>query len=88
MHDEIHAVAGARLAELFAQIYGLQQDGHDFAFGMSLLASCDSAAHDSGRQQDDQQYQHDTEQGLPILGRGDRIGLEIGEHDAADDRAR
>src|SRR5215510_312294 len=43
VHDEIHAVAGAGFAELFAQINGLQQNCHDFTFGLSLLASCDSA---------------------------------------------
>src|SRR6266567_2691147 len=44
-------------------------------------------ADDAGRQRHDQQHQNGAEQELPILGGRHRIGLQIGEHDAADDRA-
>ena len=86
LHDEIHAVAGAGFAELFAQIDSLKQDRHGFTFMPSLLARNDSAPTmpvgntipaAPGR----------CRAKLPILGRGDRVGLEIGEHDAADDGA-
>src|ERR1700674_1279730 len=44
-------------------------------------------ADDAGRQGQYQQHQHGAEQKLPILGRGHRIGFQIGEDDTAHDRA-
>src|SRR5216684_484867 len=41
---------------------------------------------DAGRQYQHQGDQDDAEQKLPILGRRDRVGFQVGEHQSADDR--
>ena len=41
---------------------------------------------DAGRQCQHQHHEHDAEQELPIGGAGDRVDLEIVEHNGADDR--
>src|SRR5262249_34612251 len=40
---EIHAIAGVDIAELFAEIDGLQKDHADFSFGRSLAVAAESA---------------------------------------------
>ena len=85
--DEVHAVAGAGLAELLAKIDRLKKDHEDFSFGRSLAASAEiaptmpvgSSMTSSTRTTPSRSCQYSVVR--------DRIGLEIGEDDAADDRA-
>src|SRR5262245_41835450 len=50
------------------------------------LTQLGNGADDAGRQYQHQGDENHAEQQLPIFGRGHRVGLELGEDDAADDR--
>src|SRR5215472_9455495 len=56
--------------------------------GHQPLGDLRQSADDAGRKQQYQRHQHGAEQQLPVLGRGHGVGLDEGEGDAADDRAK